>query len=445
MAAVRCRARRRRTDVRRGLRLFRVRCTRGLDLEWLTWSLIAVAGAGTGAASGLVPSLHSNTLVALTLAIGPSAGEAVALFLVAAAGAHALVAILPATYLGAPGEETAFTVLPAHRMLMEGRGPSAVRIAARSSIAATLCALALVLPYKWLLLEPGRLLDAVAAWMPWILVAVLVILSLRDLRRGWRAWLAGVAVMAASGTLGVLSGRVPVQAMFPVPATPLLPLLTGLFGAATLVESLRSHRPVPVQTRDEAGPTSALAVWLGVGAAAATSVLPGLTSSVATALARAGSRSDEPRHVIATQAAVSSAHAVFSLTLLWLSLRARTGLAAGLQGTMHVNAWAVGAAPPELRWVLLTLLAGVLLGWACLRLLDGGAARWIPRLPQRGLTAATLTLIVGLVAVLSGWQGLLLFAASLLVGLLPGALGTGRVHLTACLLVPVLAYHWGFM
>src|ERR1041385_5367553 len=102
--------------------------------------------------------------------------------------------------------------LPAVRRVAGGVRAGAIRgVARRGGARRGPCPQAfarlLVLPYKWLLLEPGRLLAALDAALPWVLAGVLAFLVLREAVHGWRAVAWAAALLALSGILGLVAGR----------------------------------------------------------------------------------------------------------------------------------------------------------------------------------------------------------------------------------------------
>ena len=88
--------------------------------------LIAAIGALLGCVTGLIPSLHVNTLAVLLLGAAPILALAltaagfrslptlfqVSALILAISVAHTFINIVPATFLGAPDETTALSVLP---------------------------------------------------------------------------------------------------------------------------------------------------------------------------------------------------------------------------------------------------------------------------------------------------------------------------------------------
>lgn len=418
-------------------------------MDALTLALAVAAGTAAGLVTGLIPGVHVNTVCAVVLALAAALGPVAAVGLSAMAVAHATASLLPSTYLGAPGEETLLSALPAHRMLLEGQGPAAVRAGLDGGLAGLVVAVAVALPYKWLLGEPMRLLDLVDAAMLWILLAVLAFLVVREARRGLRAVAWSILLLALSGFVGWWGTQLSVAALVPIATTPLLPLLSGLFGTPALLETLRAQPAVPEQQPPPPQPArlrraGRRGIAAGVAAAAATAILPGMSSSVAGALAMAGRSGEDPRPVLATLAAIASSHVVLTFVVLWLSLRARTGLAVAVQQLWQVEPWTAGAAPTSFRVVLLACVAAGLLSYVATAALARPAARVFPRLDQRAVATAALALMLGIVVLFSGPWGLALHLVAATVGLLPLAAGLGRVHLTGCLLIPVVLYRAGW-
>jgi len=141
-----------------------------------------------GILSGLVPGLHLNNFAALLLALSPQllaqglTPFQMASIILAASISQTFFDAVPAIFLGAPDSETALTVLPGQRLMLEGRGIEAVRLSALGSAGSIIIALFLMVPVSWavssyydyLMKYVGVLLLAIAMMMiqsergPWI-------------------------------------------------------------------------------------------------------------------------------------------------------------------------------------------------------------------------------------------------------------------------------------
>jgi TctA family transporter len=167
----------------------------------------SLLGTILGAAAGLVPGLHINNLAYM---LGASAGSlsSVALGLLSAQGAggqdalllvgamlvsclvaHTMTSILPSVFLGAPDPGLALSVLPAHRLLLEGKGVEAVRCCLTGCVGGlAACLLALPL-FRVVMGDPVEAYEKLRPLMPAILVLVAVLLVASeppDPRRGRR-------------------------------------------------------------------------------------------------------------------------------------------------------------------------------------------------------------------------------------------------------------------
>jgi len=436
-----------------------------VDLLAALGTLLLFSGLGVlvGILTGLAPGLHVNNVAALVVATqgawatglsgilpvlaadpGALAGSLSA-FIVAAAVSHGIFDFIPSTFLGAPSEETALSVLPGHRMLLRGEGARAVELAARGALLGVLLSVALLVPLRAVLADPVGLADRSRAWTGVFLIALLAaLLASEGFRRGRRvrrilraAW---VQTLAAALGVAVLRGASGVSEDIV-----LFPLFSGLFGLPGLLLAARARvGPIPsqrIETQGRPAPGELGASVRGSLAGAAVSWLPGLSGGAAATLATLGSRrGSDPASYMVVLGSVSSSTAVLSVAVLFVIGRARSGAAAAVRTLL-------GATPPwsELPSVPTALV--LLLGSAVLaasvsapiavRLARRVASKWSAMDPRR-LAVATLVGLGALLLLLAGPAGFAMAAAATAIGLVPVVAGVRRVHLMASLLVPVL-------
>ncbi len=105
-------------------------------------------GTFLGILAGFTPGLHSNTfavlLVSSDVLFDYFEPRELVLMIIASAVAYTVADILPTTFLGVPDEETAIGLLPAHSMVLEGRGIEAVSISTVSSLVSAIISLPLL-------------------------------------------------------------------------------------------------------------------------------------------------------------------------------------------------------------------------------------------------------------------------------------------------------------
>lgn len=427
---------------------------------------LVLLGMGTGAVTGLAPGLHVNNVAAVVLAtraswvaflLGPWAGEdpetlglLLSCYLLATAVSHGIFDFVPSVFLGAPTEETALTILPGHRMLLDGEGARAVSLAARGAVLGTGLSAAALVPLRLLLGSPIGLARAFRPWSPFFLAGMLIALALSEARfgrkRGRRVFRA-IWVQGLAGLLGlaVLRGPCGVD-----PNAALFPLFSGLFGLPTLAVSLwtkpgqvppQRSEAIPPLSRSETGQA-----LRGALAGAAVSWLPGLSGGAAATLAALGtSRKMPPSGFMVILGAVSTSTTILSVSVLFMIGRTRSGVAAAVAELLgEAGSWpSPWALPTAVVWILLAsvLAAGVAAPMASRlgRSLAPRFARWDTRL----LAAMTLIALGILIPVATGPMGLGLAGLAALVGAVPVRVGVRRVQLMAALLVPVLVGAFG--
>lgn len=466
--------------------------------------ILALAGAAAGFAASAVPGLHVNALAVLVLALAPSAGEGGVLFLLAASAAAPFGVALSAPFLGAASEDAALTSLPAHALAEEGRGVEAVALAAWGAWTGLALALPLAFLLRGALAPVAPWLPRA---MPWLLLAIVLALVLSEprrlpWRRTWRVvpwvdettrdlhgvlqrrplrvgrrrvedphglldadaegahvrihvertWdspsrhvgrLAAAGILLLAGLLGLAAFHLGAESPLGLPASPLLPLLAGLFALPELLRALvRPHRAPRGRLRAPRPPRGEIARTAGPGALA--SALLGLAPGVSPShVALALPRTRTPEAALLQVGAIQGGAVVFTL-LAWHVLgKARSGalVAAGaLAPPAPWQGWA--PTPLVLREAALVLAVATL---ACLlaRGLSGPLARvaasgWGPRLALGGLCALLLS-----VALFNGPLGLGVLAIAGLVGETTRRIGVRRGLAMGVVLVPALLWAWG--
>ncbi|KXB09466.1 hypothetical protein AKJ35_00790 [candidate division MSBL1 archaeon SCGC-AAA833F18] len=83
----------------------------------------ALLGTCMGVFTGLIPGLHVNNItpILVGLVAGSTLGMMPALALIVSMMlTHTFLDYIPSTFLGVPDEDTALTILPAHKLVLEG-------------------------------------------------------------------------------------------------------------------------------------------------------------------------------------------------------------------------------------------------------------------------------------------------------------------------------------
>ncbi|VVC01878.1 Tripartite tricarboxylate transporter TctA family protein [uncultured archaeon] len=369
-----------------------------------------------GIFSGLVPGIHSNTVASLlsTLPVPP---DLLVFAIVAVLGAHLVFQFLPSIFLSIPDDTVVTSVLPGHRMALEGRGKEALLVCVSSVIAAVaLSALLLpvamvALPFAYSFIEPV---------MAWVLVGASAVLLASE--REWRKIALASLVFLLAGALGIATTRAPIN-------DPLFPAFSGLFAVSGILLSFTSHRKLPEQKEGRARVDYLPYVVVGVFFGMFSDLLPGIAAPAQIAVfASLVLFSDEARDFLALVSAIAASHMVFAFSALLSIGKAREGALAILQEIRPVL-------PADLPMLLGIFLLSVGISALVLMRLSK-YAHVLERLDMSQLNLCVLGYIVCAAAIISGGAGLLLLATSAAIGMLPPLLGIRRTHVMGLIIVP---------
>jgi TctA family transporter len=503
----------------------------GADLLLLLY--FTLFGMGLGALSGLAPGIHVNTLAMLLIMSVPSLSPLLegicssvgcslphalllACTILSAAICHSFLDYIPSLIMGVPDETECMSVLPSHRLLLEGKGMNALQAAAQGSLVGAMTGTIVLLPLPFVHVHAANVLNAATPAIPWLLLAVPLVLfwaesgkadskAELDMRGGrstpaemislkrhipvhgdsarvigsvhrhhgrwyvrtpvqnfrlrgyltevgnrtligrWivrkdRLPIIGWAVMLflCSGVLGVMAmdGLVPGEDIWKgMEGNMLMPLFTGLFGLPLLIGSSRGR--MPEQEEEVDTPPSVTGALKGSFMGGLVGWLPGVTATAGAVLSTLLPRSREgPEEFISTVSAVGTGAAVLGLGTLLLLGKGRSGTLLAMQEAMP--SLSVEDMPSLLLCTLFTSLISYVL---TMRL----GKKMLLKAQGRDLTRLNQGALIGMVALsfaLAGPGGLVLLTLSTILGMVPGKIGISRVHLTGCLLLPILLYYF---
>jgi putative membrane protein len=399
-------------------------------LDILCFALIGVL---LGAITGLTPGLHVNTLVVIILSLTPffpeSLGiEGVVALIIAMSITHTFVSFIPAIFIGAPREDNVLSVLPGHRLLIQGRGYEAVRLTLLGGIGAIAVSVA-VLPLGLKVLP--ILYEATRAVLPYLLLGVLGFMVFTE--DGWRRKTFSLVLILYSGALGLLvlnKGLLPAKfALFPT--------LTGLFGLSTLLISLRSRVEIPEQTLEyDSGnyPRGLLAGSLG---GILTGLLPSIGSSQSALIIQNFLGEKKEKSFLVALGGVNTSDAIYALFALYLIGNPRSGASIAVERLL-----------PEVIYADFLFMVGVVLFtsfFAALITLNLAKffVRKIQKLDYGKFSLGVLLFLTVLILLLTGPVGLLIAGTGTAIGVAAPLAGIKRSHGMAVLIIPTILYFLG--
>ncbi|MEA1931852.1 MAG: tripartite tricarboxylate transporter permease [Euryarchaeota archaeon] len=389
----------------------------------------ALGGVALGTASGLVPGLHANNfalLLAATAASIPADPLFVGVAMLTAGVVHTFLDIVPMLSLGVPDAAMAISALPGHRLVLEGRGREALRLSAVGSGLAVAVALPLAVPITWAMTHAYPFIRA-HLWV--VLGAVVCLLVVTE--SSTEAIVGGLLSFGLAAALGWVTLDVTPEA--PLDAGSMLtPLLTGLFGAPILLDAMGGGGVPPQADAKLTMGRRDLGLTAGAGSVAGAIVgyLPGISAAIASVMALpAVPNRDADRGFIVATSGANTANTVFALFALIALGTPRTGVMVAVDST---------GVPLDVP----VLLAAVVVGAACGTLLVVALGdRYLLTVGRADYTRVSLV-VLAFLSVLSfaftGLFGVLVFAVSTVVGLVPPRFGARRVHLMGVLIGPLM-------
>ncbi len=390
--------------------------------------LALLFGIALGTVCGLLPGLHPNNTIPIILGLSflfPPLSAAIVL--ISAGIVNSFVAFIPSILIGATEGENALSVLPGHRLLMQGRGYEALKLTVVGGFASVLFAIITLPVFVFAIPKIYSFI------MPNIHILLIFVVSYMIFSEKGKGKIYALAVFALSGMLGYA-----VLDMMHSESEILFPLLAGLFGLPLLLLSIKNRTVLPETISFESETIRKRTVIkpaiIGSLAGVIAGLLPGIGSSQATVLAQAGNRND--RNFLMAIAGVNVIDIMYSILALWLIGNPRSGIAVAVRGLVKI----------DMNMVLLFLpviLASAAAGAFLTLKLSRTAVFALRRINYRKLCFYVFIFVCVLVFAFTGFFGLAVAGIALSIGLIPNLTNIRRSHAMGCLILPTILYFAG--
>jgi putative membrane protein len=394
--------------------------------------VLAIAiGSAAGIITGITPGIHINLVAAFLLSISGVLMRYVdPLFIitiiVAMSIVHTFLDFIPSCFLGAPDESTIMAVMPAHKLLLEGRGFEAVKLATVGSFLGLLLTL-MLLPF--LLVAVPFIFSAVQDYIGILLLLIMAYMILKEQGARKKFW--SFFVFAISGVMGILVFSTSLK-------DPLFPMLSGLFGMSMLLTSLTQKVKIPEQrisdelviSKRELGKS----VFAGTISGTLVSIFPGMGPAQAAILGNRLVGKVQDHMYLVLVGAIGTVSMMLSLITLYTINKARNGSIVVVQklfGQITLSNF--------LLLMSIALIAGsigVLLTMYFTRIFS----RMITKVNYTVLCGFVIILVTSLVFYFTGFLGSLVLSTATAIGIIPGVVNVGRNHAMGCLLLPIILY-----
>ncbi|HEY4691478.1 MAG TPA: tripartite tricarboxylate transporter permease [Anaerolineae bacterium] len=419
-----------------------------------TLALIGLAVIGAIAASvlALIPALHIYNVAGLVILAAGSLSsilspDRLAMLLLGMVVGYSMLSTIPATFLAAPDESSVFIVLPGQKWLLQRRGYEAVILTGVGGLGG----LAVVVALSPIAGEAARILrQVVAPHLGWILAAIIAFMLMSEwpkagergrtrIGRFLAAWTglgAGLLTFLLSGLLGFIimyRSVVPTDIAF----QNLLPAFLGLFAVPMVLANFIMGARVPEQhiaTSLDVSPSHLLrGIASGTLGGLFAAFFPVVTGGVGGFLAAHATAQRDDRVFILSQGASKAVYYVGGFLLFFIpGLNLARGGMAAMLSTIYTP-----ASPPDYFTAVAAIAVSGAVSFLMLIVLARFAIFVVQRIPYRVTNAATLAILVTLIAALTGPGGLLIALAATGIGLIPTLFGSRRMNCLGVLLLPI--------
>lgn len=404
--------------------------------------IACLLGVGIGTITGMIPGIHVNTAGAILLAVSTIllsfvSPEFLCVLMVSMSIAHALLEFVPSMLLGVPEEGTALTILPGHKMVLEGRSKEAIRIVSIGGFGAIIVTI-LLLPIFAIVLPPTYELLKPVTWILLLIASIYLIYKVTSTLKGF---LGSLLLFILSGILGWIIFQAPLSS-----GISLMCVFSGLFGISTILFSLNDNSTIPHQNKfydldiDNAKIKS---IITGGTTGAILGFLPGFGPAQGSVIAQSASgqsnNDDEnTTNFLLAISGLNTSDCLFSLIAIYLIGNPRSGIAVYMSyliSEFNLSHLIV--------FIFASLIAVSLSLALCLKLGDS-FSKLMSGIDYRKLSIAVIILQVILLYIFGLYYQAplpyltLMLVTSTAMGLLPHYLDVGKSHLMGVLIIPAI-------
>lgn len=390
--------------------------------------LSLLLGILSGIFTGLTPGIHINLIGAIVVSSSFSLFAGInpifiIVFIVSMSIAHIFVDFIPSIFLGAPEDGTELSVMPGHEMLKKGLGYEAVCLTSLGCLYGIFVFVVSIIPLYLIALKIHELIIGV---IPFILILISFSLIFME-KKKFNALIA----FALSGILGLIILNMEIK-------EPLLPLLSGLFGASGLILSIKTKTEIGKQIIVEKVAIKKLKIILTSALVSPLSIfLPALSSGQIAIIGNQISRSDK-KGFLFMLGMINSLAMSFSFLALFLLSKTRTGSAAVIEELAGI--------PSGKIFALITIVIFIsgIASFFISRILARNFLRLLEKVSYVKMSYFVLIVLSVVTFMVSGFLGLSVLIVSTLTGIYCISLNVKRTQMMACLILPTIVLYLRF-
>ena len=398
-----------------------------------------------GTTTGMIPGIHVNTAGAILFASSTFlltflSPEFLCVLMVAMSIAHALIEFVPSMLLGVPQEGTATSILPGHRMVLQGRSKEVIRVVSVGGFGAIIVTI-LMLPIFSIALP---ILHDIIKPFTWAILLVASIYLTYRLTSTFRDFLWSLLLFMLSGILGWIIFQTPISSGITLMCT-----FSGLFGISTILFSLNDSSTIPHQNpfyELNIDYNKFKSIFAGGITGAILGFLPGFGPAQGTVIAQAVSGAndnddDDTVNFLLATSGLNISDCLFSLIAIYIIGNPRSGIAVYMSYLIfemslnHLTIFIFAS----LIAVSVSLVLSLKLGDSFSRLMGG--------VDYKKLSISVILLQIVILYIFVFYYKAPFFYMTLALitstamGMLPHYIGIGKSHLMGVLIIPAIVIY----
>jgi len=383
--------------------------------------LFLVIGIFLGTITGLIPGIHINLIGALLISLATSIylDPIYALvFIVSMAITHTFVDFIPSIFLGCPDTDTELSVLPGHELLKNKRGYEAIYLSNKGSLTAIFLLLIISIPSIFIIKNIYSYLQKI---IPYLLIIILILLILTEKNK-----MNSIFVILLTGFLGFSINSLEIN-------QPLLPLLTGLFGASNIIISIQNKTKIPDQIIEKSFVSIKNPIKAALFSAPICSLLPGMGSGQAAIIGNTFIKNSRKQFLILI-GIINTLVMAFSFITLYSIGKTRTGAAVSINEIIPYL---------DVKHLILILIIIFISGIIAYYLTDCLAkitAINFKKINYKILSIITLIILLIIVLLVSKFLGVIILIISTFTGIYCIKLKVRRTNMMAALILPTIIW-----
>ena len=390
--------------------------------------LFIFLGIIIGIVFGLVPGLHPNLVVLFVPVMAQLNVPTLSLiaFIVSIGVSNTFLDFIPSMLFGAAEAGEELVVLPAHKLLMQGNGYDAVKLAVIGGLGSIIFVMA-ALPA--IIFGIPKIYEISRPFTYALLIFIVFVMISRE-NGVWKKFVA-LSCFLLAGIIGILSSSLTVDRTLI-----LFPILSGFFGVSTLVFSANNKIKIPKGGKEirVTGRLQRRSVIFGSIGGIVSGLLPGVGSSEVASLA---SVDKNQKSFIITLGAITISNTILSILSLWLIGKSRSGIAVALSQLTSIG---------FNEFIFIAVVALFVSGVSAIITLKLAkrTLTLMEKINYALISKSVIAMIIFMVFIFTGFVGMLLLGTCTALGIYTRLGGIRRGVLMGVLILPTIIFYLPF-